>query len=601
MPNLLSPLRDLTKNVGRLLALAWEDQKFLVLALGGLSILMAGIPFLRAGAIALLIDALVSARGSGSYRLTVAVALIIVAAVTSDLIYSVMNCVNRLFSISMEEKIELLFLRRKGEIDLAAYENPKFHDLLNRAEARGPYPMADLLQAQFSNLQGLIEVVSAAAILVASDWRVFLLILLGTAPKLAVEARYGRGIWGIFEAHAEVRRRFFDVRRHFYDLWSLAELKLFRNVQHFHQLLADLLGTFNNQQRRQERRKLAWQIVAITLAGLALGSAIGCFAAKALGGQITIGTLTFIFGSITAMQNALSAFFLSAARQYQFSLFATDLFRVIDSHPLLPQPAHPQPLDESRAPAIVFDDVSFAYPGSEKLVIRGVSLTIEPGQRLALIGLNGAGKTTLMKLLCRIYDPTAGRILVGNHDLREVDLSQWHTMLSIMFQDYATYHFLAKEVIALGRCDGSTDLSMEKVRRAARQSGADTFIEQWQNRYEQMLGRQFTGGIDPSKGQLQKLALARSFYRDARLMILDEPTSAIDAEGEMRIFEQFETLSRNTTLLLISHRFSTVRKADRVCVLDSGTIAELGSHDELMKLGGRYCHLFQLQAAGYRD
>ena len=577
MPNLLSPLCDLARNVERLGALAWQSQKLLLLALGALSILTACIPFLRAGAVALLIDVLTSGSPDRSHRLAVSVALMIAAAVVPDLIYSALSCANRVFCISLDEKIELLFLCRKGEIDLATYESPKFNDLLNRAEARGPFFMAELLQAQFSNLQSLVEVASAAAILVAIDWRICLLLLLRTAPKLDVEARYGRGAWGVLEANAEIRRKFFDVRRHFYDPWSLAEIKLFRNVRYFHQLLTSLLEAFNNLQRRQERRKLAWQIVAIALAGVAFGSAIACFAAKVVAGQITIGTLTFVLGSITAMQSALSAFFLSVARQYRFSLFATDLFRIMDTRPLLPHTAHPLPLDASRAPAIVLEDVSFAYPETEKLVLRGISLAIEPGQRLAIIGLNGAGKTTLVKLLCRIYDPTSGRILVNGRDLREVDLAQWHTMLSVMFQDYATYHFLAKEVIALGRRNGEADLSMADVRRAARQSGADTFIERWPGQYEQMLGRQYSGGIDLSKGQLQKLALARSFYRDARLMILDEPTSSIDAEGETRIFEQFESLSRNTTLLLISHRFYTVRKADRICVLDNATITEWGS------------------------
>ena len=217
------------------------------------------------------------------------------------------------------------------------------------------------------------------------------------------------------------------------------------------------------------------------------------------------------------------------------------------------------------------------------------------------MGVNGTGKSTLVKLLCRIYDPTEGRILVGGHDLRELELSQWHAMLGVLIQDYASYHFPVKEVISLGRRNGSADLCIEEVRKAARQSGADGFIEQWKDQYEQMLGRQFTGGIDPSKGQLQKLALARSFYRNPRVMILDEPTSSIDAEGESRVFRQFEALSRNTTLLLISHRFSNVRKASRVCVLEDGTIAELGTHNALMRLDGTYARLFRLQAAGYRN
>ena len=569
------------RNVARLVVLAWQDHKLLVIALGGLSVTSSGISFLRSAAVALLINALASA--SARTGLGAAVAVAILASVAPDLIYGLLNYVDRQLYLSLELRLELLFLRRKGEIDLAAYEDPKFNDLLNRAEARGTFPMVELLQSQFSNLQNVVELAIASGILVVVDWRLFLLVLLGTLPKFAAEARYGRGVWGIYDAHAEIRRRYFDLRWHFYDLRSLAELKLFQNVRHFHGLLANLLSEFNGQQRRVELRKLVWMTAAVAIGAGGIGTAIVLLVRSVLRGEMSVGTLVFVFGSIAALQNALSGFFASAARQYQFSLFATDLFRVIDTKPVLPRAKHPQVLDASRAPSITFEDVSFAYPGTERPILRRVSLAIGPGERLALVGVNGAGKTTLVKLLCRIYDPTEGRILVNGCDLRQIELSQWHAMLGVRFQDYASYHFPVKEVIALGRREGPAEPRMDDVRKAARRSGADTFIQQWKHQYDQMLGRQFTDGIDPSQGQLQKLALARSFYRDPRIMILDEPTSSVDAEGESQIFEQLEALSRSTTVLLISHRFSNVRKADRVCVLEQGVIAELGTHDALVK------------------
>jgi ATP-binding cassette subfamily B protein len=601
MAHLFTALRDVVRNVRRLVALAWQDHKLLLITLGSLSATSSGIAFLRTGAIALLINALAPVSDVTRTSITIAVALAIVASVVPDLIYSTLNYFDRQFYILVEQKIELLFVRRKAEIDLAAYEDPKFNDLLNRAEARGTFPMAELLQAQFSNLQSLIEVAIASGVLVAVDWRLFVLVLLGSLPKFAVEARYGRGVWGVYDAEAETRRRFFDVRGHFYDLRSLTELKLFQNVRHFHNLLTRLLSEFNTQQRHVERRKLIWLIASIAVGGGCIGAAILLLTGEVQRGNMAIGTMVFVFGSIAALQNAISRFFLSAARQYQYSLFVTDLFRVIDTKPSLPRPAQPRLLDASAAPSISFQDVSFAYPGTDTLVLRNVSLAIEPGERVAIVGVNGEGKTTLAKLLCRIYDPTAGRILVDGQDLRELDLTQWHAMLGVLFQDYASYHFPVKEVIALGQRTGSADLDMEKVRKAARQSGAESFIRQWQGQYEQMLGRQFTNGVDPSKGQLQKLALARSFYRDPRVMILDEPTSSIDAEAESRLFEQFEALGTDTTVLVISHRFSNVRSANRICVLKNGTIAELGTHDALMERDGIYAHLFQLQASRYRD
>jgi ATP-binding cassette subfamily B protein len=307
-----------------------------------------------------------------------------------------------------------------------------------------------------------------------------------------------------------------------------------------------------------------------------------------------------VLGAIRELQNALSAFFLSLGSQYQQSLFVDDLFKVMDTKPAIARKADGAVL-APRAPEIVLENVSFAYPGTKNLVLKDVSLKIRSGEKFALVGMNGSGKTTLVKLICRIYDPTLGRVLVNGHDLRDVDLDSWHHQIGVLFQDYATYHFLVKDVIAMGRHNGSPCADMDRVRQAAVMSGSDAFIEEWAKRYEQMIGREFTDGIDPSKGQLQKLALARSFYRDPRLMVLDEPTASIDAEAEARIFEQLEALPEDKTVILISHRFSTVRKAGQICVLKDGSVEEIGTHDELMRLGNTYARLFQLQAAGYRE
>ena len=223
---------------------------------------------------------------------------------------------------------------------------------------------------------------------------------------------------------------------------------------------------------------------------------------------------------------------------------------------------------------------------------------IPQGERLALVGGNGSGKTTFVKLLCRFYDPTEGRILIDGRDLRTINLESWYAMLGVLFQEYAHYHLLVRDVIALGR--SGHEPTLEKIKAAAQASEADAFIEEWEWQYEQMLGKSFSQGVEPSIGQWQKLALARTFYRDPRVLILDEPTSSVDAEGEAHIFERIESAGRERTVILISHRFSTVRHADRIAVLENGVLTELGAHEKLLAHDGTYARLFKLQAKGYQ-
>mgnify|MGYP001444444373 CR=1 FL=1 len=597
----VSAMRTLWQNNIRLATIAWKSHKSIILGLLFSSLVIAVIPFVQSGANALLINELVASIGRGvSNHLIVLIALVIGASLIPEIIYGIKGYLDRRFWITMEEKFQLLFLESKGGIDVAAYENPKFNDLVQKAEERSIYPMLNLLEAQFTNSQNVIGVLVASVILVAFDWRVFLLVLLASIPKFIAELRYGQGVWGIFDAKAEDRRKFVDVRNHFYQLSYLTELKLFQNVRHFHAIIRDLLSSFNSEHQRQERKKLVHQLISVILSGAAIGFATVIVVFGVVKGNVEIGTMMFVLASIAGLQNALSGFLLSIARQHEHSLFVTDLFKVMDTKPVIKQPKKPIVLKETHAPEIVFENVSFAYPGTRTPVLENFSLTIPSGTKLALVGVNGAGKTTLVKLLCRFYDPTFGKITVNGHDLRKVDLESWHRQLGVLFQDYATYHFLVKDVIAMGRRD-TTDTRMDDVKRSAKMSEADTFIEQWEAGYDQMIGKEFTDGIDPSKGQLQKLALARLFYRDPRLMILDEPTASIDAEAEAKIFERIESMNGDRTVILISHRFSTVRNADQICVVKDGKVAENGTHDELMRQKQTYARLFELQAKGYRD
>jgi ATP-binding cassette subfamily B protein len=283
---------------------------------------------------------------------------------------------------------------------------------------------------------------------------------------------------------------------------------------------------------------------------------------------------------------------------YENSLYLSNLFEFLDYQPTVRSPEHPRPLTLPLREGIEFRHVSFTYPGKSEPALRDVSFTIHPGESVALVGPNGAGKTTIVKLLTRLYDPDGGQILLEGHDLREYALADLHAAIGVIFQDYVTYYFSARDNIGVGRLPEMANL--ERVQGAAAKSGADTVITRLPKGYETTLGRWFDEGYQLSGGEWQKVALARAFMRDAEILILDEPTASLDARAEYEIFTRMKALTEGKMALFISHRFSTVRLADRIFVLENGTIAEAGTHEELLALGGTYADLFNLQAAAYR-
>lgn len=279
-------------------------------------------------------------------------------------------------------------------------------------------------------------------------------------------------------------------------------------------------------------------------------------------------------------------------------MYARDAFTFFDTEPSIQYPKNGIRLDPAIVPEIKLERVSFRYGEKKAETLSNINLTISPGDGLAILGLNGAGKTTLIKLIMRIYDPTEGRILVNDIDLKEIDIDSWWHIVGVLFQEYATYNFSAREVIGLGRSNGGTHL--DKAKEAAILADADPFVMEWEQQYDQRIGKEFSGGVGVSVGQAQKLALARVNYRNAKVMILDEPTASVDAESESKIFDRFDTHAQGKTRIVISHRFSTVRRFGKICVLKDGSILELGSHEELMTLNGEYARLFTLQAVGYQ-
>jgi ATP-binding cassette, subfamily B, bacterial len=316
-------------------------------------------------------------------------------------------------------------------------------------------------------------------------------------------------------------------------------------------------------------------------------------------GVFTLGTLVFLANAIRDASSNLQQTFSTLSTIADQALFLTDLIAFFDMKPTIKSRPNALPAPRPIARGFEFEDVSFRYPGSERLVLNDLNFVLRPGERVALIGENGEGKTTIVKLLTRLYDPISGRILLDGVDLREYDLDDLYKEIGVIFQDYMRYEMTARENIAVGRIEFLDKL--QKLQDAARKSMANEVVGKLgQAGYDQMLGRRFETGVDLSGGEWQKVALARAYLRDAQLLILDEPTSALDARSEYEVFQRFAELTTGKMAVFISHRFSTVRMADRIVVLENGRIAEEGDHDTLTSLGGRYAEMFELQAASYR-
>lgn len=531
-------------------------------------------------------------------HLDLLILLMIAASILPSFLHTIENYLSWLFWFFLEEKFTFLVLKKRGEIDVAVHEDPQHNNLFNKISENGVHRIQSFTDRQFYLMQNSIETIIAAAIIITFQWKIFLLIFIGTIPELITEIRYGRNVWGIHSGRAEIRRRYWDVSRHFNWLPSLVELKLFQNVSHFLSIIKSLFRAFRMEERRNERNKLTYQLLSLTLSNTVIAFATVWFIFQVVNGQLQLGTLWFIISSIGELRSSFSSLFSNLGRHYQDSLFVADVFKLLDLKPVVKKPRTGVALPARRTPEIIFRNMTFAYPNTNREVFKNFSLRIAPGEKIALVGINGAGKTTLVKLLCRFYDPQKGEIEINGHNLKTIDLNQWYSQLGILFQDYADYHFLVREAVAVGKT--TVQESIRRIKRAAKASEADAFIEEWEKRYGQMLGKEFTGGIEPSIGQWQKLALARTFYRDPRILILDEPTSSIDAEAEAKIFERLEKLPKDRTVILISHRFSTVRHADHIVVIEDGIIKEQGTHEELLKHNSSYARLFRLQAKGYR-
>src|ERR1700678_3096477 len=493
--------------------------------------------------------------------------------------------------------VSIRVMSHAASLDLIAYEDPVFYDRLERARVQATDRLVMIQQIGRLVQQAITTVTLSVTIMVFSPW-LMLMLIAGVVPAFLGESHFAFLGYAKNFRQTPVRRQLDYLRILGGSKEAAKELKLF-GLKDF--LTARFKG-LSNQVYDEDIALARRKVIAggfLSVIGTAGYYTAYVFAVwKTVAGVFSFGTLTFLSNAILDASSNLQQTFSTLSTIADQALFLTDLVAFFEMRPTIQSKPNALPAPRPIRSGFEFRNVSFRYPGSSRLVINNLNFHLRPGERVALIGENGEGKTTIVKLLTRLYDPVAGQVLLDGVDLREYSLEDLYREIGVIFQDFMRYEMTARENIAVGRIEQIDDL--ESLRESAQKSMADEVVRKLSSGYEQMLGRRFDGGVDLSGGGWQKIALAPAYLRDAQVLILDEPTSALDARSEYEVFQRFAELTTGKMALFISHRFSTVRMADRIVVLVNGRIAEEGDHDALTRLGGRYAEMFELQAASYR-
>jgi ATP-binding cassette subfamily B protein len=494
--------------------------------------------------------------------------------------------------------VSVQVMQQAAQLDLTTYENPVFYDRLERARAQATDRLA-MIQQMGRLFQYTVLTLIWSGVLIYRSPYMILLLIAGVLPSFFGETHFAFLGYAKNFRQTPAKRQMDYLRQVGGSKEAAKELKLFNLSDYLTDRFKALSKNIYEEDVALNRTKLTWGGLLSLISTLGYYGAYVFAIYEAVAGRYpTIGVFSLITVAIQQSQSNFQQAFSTASGIADQALFLTDLIAFFDMKATVQSKPNALPAPRPIHRGFEFRNVSFAYPGTERRVLKNFNFLLEPGERIALIGENGQGKTTVVKLITRLYDPTEGQILLDGVDLREYSLEDLHREMGVIFQDFMRYEMTARENIAVGRID--VPHTEEEIRDAAHKSLAEGVIAKMTDGYDQMLGRRFEGGVDLSGGEWQKIALARAYLRNAQLLILDEPTAALDAKSELEVFERFAELTTGKMALLISHRFSTVRMADRIVVLEGGQLVEEGTHQQLMALGGRYAGMFEMQAASYR-
>jgi ATP-binding cassette subfamily B protein len=521
----------------------------------------------------------------------------LVLAILADVLGRLVSLLDSLLQEQFTNAISIRLMEHAATLDLEDFEDSELQDQLERAR-RQTTGRSALMSQLFGQAQDVVTIITfALGLIVYAPWLIALLVI-ALVPAFLGEAHFNAQSYSLNYWRTPERREIDYVRQTGASVETAKEVKIFGLntflIERYRRLATDFY--FANKQLAL--RRAGWGSVLSSVGTFGYYVAYAYIAWRTVVGQFSIGDLTFLAGSFRRLRNMLENLLIGFSQMAGQALYLDDLFSFFKVEPEIRSPANPLPFPTPIVQGFVFRDVGFRYPGVERWAVRHLDFELRAGEVLALVGENGAGKTTLVKLLARLYDPDEGEILLDGRDLREYSLNDLRANMGVIFQDFVRFHMTAAENIGIGKVAVMGERA--RIEDAARRSLAHEMIEQLPGKYDQVLGKRFRKGVDLSGGEWQKIALARAYMRDSQVLILDEPTASLDARAEFGVFQRFKELSHGRTAVLISHRFSSVRMADRILVLVGGEIEAAGTHEELLAQRGRYAELFELQAAGYR-